>query len=252
MIWGCRSAMATPNPGRFNPRISLRRKRFRSRHTKPRRRRRSRIQDCTHMPRIVRSRCEGARGKCCSRTRPTPPRPNRNSAKARHHCIPPPSASPQVSVRTSPASTATRTKLPHVFRTDLDAARPLFCVCAGHRPATQGSEDRQERAAFDTPTGYQKRPPTGVSAGQGPFQHVVAGEGFEPSKLSRWIYSPLPLAARATCLGADGRIATGPRGSSNRGGPHQDKPHHIPRLVEGPSSRGTPQHGKPHRHPSHY
>jgi hypothetical protein len=30
--------------------------------------------------------------------------------------------------------------------------------------------------------------------------HVVAGEGFEPSKLSRWIYSPLPLAARATCL----------------------------------------------------
>ena len=29
----------------------------------------------------------------------------------------------------------------------------------------------------------------GVSAGQGPFQHVVAGEGFEPSKLSRWIYS---------------------------------------------------------------
>jgi len=27
------------------------------------------------MPRIVRSRCEGARGKCCSRTRPRPPRP---------------------------------------------------------------------------------------------------------------------------------------------------------------------------------
>lgn len=31
---------------------------------------------------------------------------------------------------------------------------------------------------------------------------VVAGEGFEPSKLSRRIYSPLPLAARATRLGA--------------------------------------------------
>jgi len=28
---------------------------------------------------------------------------------------------------------------------------------------------------------------------------LVAGEGFEPSKLSRRIYSPLPLAARATC-----------------------------------------------------
>ena len=25
---------------------------------------------------------------------------------------------------------------------------------------------------------------------QGHSQHVVAGEGFEPSKLSRWIYSP--------------------------------------------------------------
>src|SRR5664280_2183103 len=28
------------------------------------------------------------------------------------------------------------------------------------------------------------------SSHQGPFQHVVAGEGFEPSKLSRWIYRP--------------------------------------------------------------
>jgi hypothetical protein len=27
------------------------------------------------------------------------------------------------------------------------------------------------------------------SSHQGPFQHVVAGEGFEPSKLSRWIYN---------------------------------------------------------------
>ena len=35
--------------------------------------------------------------------------------------------------------------------------------------------------------------------GRGP---LVAGEGFEPSKLSRRIYSPLPLAARATCRGA--------------------------------------------------
>jgi hypothetical protein len=109
--------MATLNPGRFNPRIPLRRTRFRSRHTKPRRRRRSRIQDCTHMPRIVRSRCEGARGKRCSRTRPTPPRPHRNGAKVHHHCIPPPSASPQVSVRTSPASTVARTqtsaRIPH-------------------------------------------------------------------------------------------------------------------------------------------
>ena len=38
--------------------------------------------------------------------------------------------------------------------------------------------------------GSHERALTRVSAGQGPFQHVVAGEGFEPSKLSRWIYSP--------------------------------------------------------------
>jgi hypothetical protein len=25
---------------------------------------------------------------------------------------------------------------------------------------------------------------------RGPLEHVVAGEGFEPSKLSRWIYRP--------------------------------------------------------------
>ena len=91
------------------------------------------------------------------------------------------------------------------------------------------TEDGQDGPAFDTPTRYTRRPPTGVSAGQGPFEHVVAGEGFEPSKLSRWIYSPLPLAARATCLGADGRIATQPRGPSNRGRPrhaerHPDRP----------------------------
>jgi len=46
------------------------------------------------------------------------------------------------------------------------------------------------------------QPLTGVSAGQRLFALVVAGEGFEPSKLSRRIYSPLPLAARATCRGA--------------------------------------------------
>ena len=67
--------------------------------------------------RIVRGRCEGARGKCCSRTRTTPPCPNRNGAKVRHHCIPRPLAPPQVSVRTSPASTVGRTqtssRIPH-------------------------------------------------------------------------------------------------------------------------------------------
>jgi hypothetical protein len=38
---------------------------------------------------------------------------------------------------------------------------------------------------------HTKGPLARVSAGhQRPFQHVVAGEGVEPSKLSRWIYSP--------------------------------------------------------------
>src|SRR5665648_49411 len=113
--------------------------------------------------------------------------------------------------------------------------------------ATQGSEDRQERTTFDTPTGYQKRPLAGVSAGQGPFEHVVAGEGFEPSKLSRWIYSPLPLAARATCLGVDGRIATQPRGSSSRGGPHHDNDTTIPLAqLREPTTRHTrrSRHGR--------
>jgi hypothetical protein len=39
-------------------------------------------------------------------------------------------------------------------------------------------------------------------AGQRPPGLVVAGTGFEPVKLSRRFYRPLPLAARATCLAA--------------------------------------------------
>ena len=43
-----------------------------------------------------------------------------------------------------------------------------------------------------------KQAPDQTSPGQGLFCLHVAGEGFEPSKLTRRIYSPLPLAARAT------------------------------------------------------
>jgi len=39
-------------------------------------------------------------------------------------------------------------------------------------------------------TGNHERAPDHVSAGQRPSHALVAGEGFEPSKLSRWIYSP--------------------------------------------------------------
>jgi hypothetical protein len=50
-------------------------------------------------------------------------------------------------------------KLPPVFRTDLADARPLFRVCAGHRPAAQGRDDRLMHRHLDTPTGYMKRAP---------------------------------------------------------------------------------------------
>ena len=142
--------------------------------------------------------------------RPAPPPPNRDGAKVHHHCIPPPSASTGQRP-SSPASTVERTRTSHRIPCGLRPHPTALRVCAGHRSATEDADDLLIRNSLGTPTRYSRRAPTGVSAGQGPFQHVVAGEGFEPSKLSRWIYSPLPLAARATCLGADGRIATEPR-----------------------------------------
>src|SRR4029079_4220974 len=101
------------------------------------------------------------------------------------------STSAQVSARTNPASTMAGPQLPPVLPTDVKPAGAPLRVCAGHRPATQDLDDRNCHPSFDTPTGYMRRPLTRVSAGQGHFQHVVAGEGFDPSKLSRWIYSPL-------------------------------------------------------------
>ena len=48
-------------------------------------------------------------------------------------------------------------ELPGVFRADPAPPDPVLCVYAGHRPATQGSGDRQNTAVFDTPTRYTKR-----------------------------------------------------------------------------------------------
>ena len=109
------------------------------------------------MPRIVRSRCEGARGKCCSRTRPTPPRPIAMVRKSAAIAYPHP-RHPHTSAcgRVRPARWRVP-KLPHVFRTDLDDARLLFRVCAGHRPGTEGRDDRLMYRHLDTPTGYMKR-----------------------------------------------------------------------------------------------
>src|ERR1035437_8036474 len=99
-------------------------------------------------------------------------------------------ASAQVSARISRSSSWREHILPHVFRRDADTTCPLVRVCAGHGPAAEGRDDRLIHPILDTPTGYARGPLRRVSAGQEPFQHVVAGEGFEPSKLSRWIYSP--------------------------------------------------------------
>ena len=116
----------------------------------------------------------------------------------------------------SPASTGARTQTSVRIPCGRGRRPPTRFVCAGHRPATREPEDRQNRAVSIPPPGMGEGPLTAFPQVRGPLTHSVAGEGFEPSKLSRWIYSPLPLAARATCLGADGRIATQPRCSSNR------------------------------------
>jgi hypothetical protein len=47
----------------------------------------------------------------------------------------------------------------------------------------------------------RERPADLLSQVTGPFSVHVPGEGFEPPKLSRLIYSQLPLATRATWLG---------------------------------------------------
>src|SRR5450631_210192 len=64
----------------------------------------------------------------------------------------PPKTPLPVSVWPTPASTATRTKLPHVCHTDLDAARPLFAFAqvTGLRPkAVQLAEN--EPLSIPTP-----------------------------------------------------------------------------------------------------
>ena len=75
---------------------------------------------------------------------------------------------------------------------------------AEHPTQWMNLDTYRTRTPVDGRTGPDtaKRPLTGIRAGQGPFTHVVAGQGFEPWKLSRRIYSPLPLATRATCRGA--------------------------------------------------
>jgi hypothetical protein len=68
------------------------------------------------------------------------------------------------------------------------ATRGTQGVAAGPAPVGEAEESDGSRvpaSKIRALVGSSRR-----LAGQRPFQHVVAGEGFEPSKLSRWIYSP--------------------------------------------------------------
>jgi hypothetical protein len=103
----------------------------------------------------------------------------------------------------------------------------LHPTSVGRRPDLSTGSQRQDRSAHNrsstagpsrTQAAQRQRPLISISAGQGPYLHLVAGRGFEPLKLSRRIYSPLPLAARATRQGtpprrnaaAEARIAAPP------------------------------------------
>ena len=104
-------------------------------------------------------------------------------------------ASPQVRHHAGGPPGPSTAKLRGVFGAASAKGKTTDHVFAGHRLARL-----PEQACLKTASpSRRKRPLTRVSAGQGPFSQRVAGEGFEPSKLSRRIYSPLPLAARATC-----------------------------------------------------
>ena len=102
---------------------------------------------------------EDARGKDSARTRPHTPLLNRNVAKVHHHCIPPPLTSSQVSVWTSPASTVAWTRTSNRIPCERRRRPTAIRVCAGHRPAAGGRDDRLIHGGLDTPTGYMKRPP---------------------------------------------------------------------------------------------
>jgi len=90
----------------------------------------------------------------------------------------------------SPASTGARTQTSVRIPCGRGRRPPTRFVCAGHRPATREPEDRQNRAVSIPPPGMGEGPLTAFPQVRGPLTHSVAGEGFEPSKLSRWIYSP--------------------------------------------------------------
>src|ERR1035437_9665789 len=121
---------------------------------------------------------------------PARPTTNRDGVSFHSDYIPPPPTSPKVSARRVRQARWRGPELPGVFRADFSATRFALRVYAGHRPATQSPEDRQNGAVSIPPSGIRRGPRIAFPQVRGPLEHVVAGEGFEPSKLSRWIYSP--------------------------------------------------------------
>ena len=80
----------------------------------------------------------------------------------------PPPTSPQVSRLESPASTVAWTRTSRRIPGGPGAARSGLRVCAGHRSATQSSEDCQNGTVSIPPLGIRKGPPNCVSAAQRP------------------------------------------------------------------------------------
>ena len=65
---------------------------------------------------------------------------------------------------------------------------PLLHRITGLQP--QNLMTTKTRPFSIPPPGIRRGPPTTFSQVRGPLTHSVAGEGFEPSKLTRWIYRP--------------------------------------------------------------
>lgn len=140
------------------------------------------------------SRLEHARSDC---RRPWPPR----GPSGRPRC---PSPSPDTAAAFHVGGGSPRLR-----------ARTCHAAATGPGCSTWRMRHGQRSGTYLARRESERPPDTTFPQVRGPFV-MVAGEGFEPSKLSRRIYSPLPLAARTTCLGAHGRIARTPTATKTR------------------------------------
>jgi hypothetical protein len=128
--------------------------------------------------------------KVSARKRPTLTMTNREGVSFHSDCIPLPPTSPQASARRVRQARWRGPELPGVFRADPAPPDPVcaFAQVTGLRPKALRIA---KTAPFRYPHWvYEEGLRTTFPQVRGPLEHVVAGEGFEPSKLSRWIYRP--------------------------------------------------------------